>query len=118
MADKVIEELQKIGDYTGLSLDSIYKMLERQANLHLIYNILGILGCICVILVGLKYIKYFDKKAERSFRFDELRTIVTILTIGAFLLSIVIIPKCVVTILEILFNKPVWILEYLTGMIK
>ena len=118
MADKIIEELEKIGEYTGLSLDSIYKMLERQANLHLIYNILGILGCICVILVGLKYIKYFDKKAERSSRFDELRTFVTILTVCAFLLSIVIIPNCVTTILEILFNEPAWILEYLTKLIK
>lgn len=122
MADKLIVELQKIGEYTGISIESLYEMLENQANVHLIYDILGFIGCISLLSLGIFAILYFRKKDKEDYNYSTnyeslmiASSVATTIIAGA---SLVIIPLCVGEIIQILINKPAWILEYLTGLIK
>lgn len=126
MAEKLILELQKLEEYSGISMESIYEMLEKQASVHLIYDILGIVGCIVLLCLGVFAILHFRKK-EKETRgryfiinddYESLKIISSIATTFIAGISLFLIPFCVADIIQMIVNKPAWILEYLTKLIK
>lgn len=126
MAEKLILELQKLEEYSGVSIDSIYQMLEKQASVHLIYDILAIIGCIVLLCLGVFAILYFRKKDKETRRghyfissdYESLKIISSIATTFIAGISLFLIPFCVADLIQIIVNKPAWILEYLTKLIK
>ena len=122
MAEKLMLELSKMEEYTGVSIDKIYDVLERQANVQIVHNILGIIGIILVVYIGYLASKYCKTKDEESSCYEvgwEMGTVLSItLTVGMMLFGLYLIPHNTAEIVQIIFNKPIWMLEYLTGLIK
>lgn len=126
MAEKLILELQKLEEYSGISMESIYQMLEKQASVHLIYDILAIVGCVVLLCLGIFAIIYFYKKDKEVYLrqkylkpdYEILLTISSVVTILIAGISLFLIPFCVADLIQIIVNEPAWILEYLTELIK
>lgn len=101
-------------------------MLEKQASVHFIYDILGIVGCIALLCLGVFAILHFTKKDKETRRgryfisseYESLKIISSIATTFIAGISLFLIPFCVADLIQIIVNKPAWILEYLTKLIK
>lgn len=123
MVDKLMIELSKIEEYTGVSVEKLYEILEKQATVELIYNIAGIILLIFLIYLGYLASKYFASKTETlgGYYSDEWE-IAMIISIGFTIIIAIValftIPIGIRDIIQIIVNKPVWMLEYLTGLIK
>lgn len=126
MMDKLIIELQKLEEYTGVSINSLYEMLEKQANVQLVHDILSIVACITLLCLGVLASIYFIKKDEEtnlgwhciSSIYEVMKEISLIATLGITSVSICIIPSRISEIIQIVMNKQAWILEYVTKLIK
>lgn len=123
MVDKLMMELSKMEEYTGVSVEKIYEVLEKQATVEIIYNVAGIIFIIFLICIGYSASKYFKSKSESINRYYqdtwEIAMIVSMaLTLVFVIMGLCIIPLCIGDIIQIIVNKPIWMLEYLTGLIK
>lgn len=126
MVDKLIVELQKLEEYSGVTVKALYDMLEKQANVHLVYNILGIVGCVTLTCLGILASVYFIKKGEETNLgwhcitsiYEVMKEISLTATLGISTISLLVIPSCIGDIIQILVNKQAWILEYVTKLIK
>lgn len=126
MVDKLIVELQKLEEYSGVTVESLYDMLEKQANVHLVYDILGIVGCVALICLGILASVYFIQKDDETNLgwhcitsiYEVMKEISLIATLSISAISLLVIPYCIGDIIQILVNKQGWILEYVTKLIK
>lgn len=126
MVDKLIIELQKLEEYTGVSVESLYKMLEKQADVQLLHDILAIAGCAGLLGLGVISSIYFIKKDDETNLgwhsitniYEVMKEISLISTLGIITISIFVVPARISEIIQILLNKHVWILEYVTKLIK
>lgn len=121
MVEKLMLELSKMEEYTGVSIDKIYDALERQANVQIVYNILSIIGVILVVYIGYLASKYCKTKDEESSYYEDWefwKLISMGFTAFFVIVALFYIPDCIIDIVQIIFNKPIWMLEYLTGLIK
>lgn len=122
MVEKLMLELSKMEEYTGVSIDRIYDVLERQANVQIVYNILSIIGVMLVVYIGYLASKYCKTKDEESPYYEDVWEIGTVFsisfTVGMILFGLYLIPHNTAEIVQIICNKPIWMLEYLTGLIK
>lgn len=122
MADKLIAELQKIGEYTGLTIDNLYKMLEKEAQVYFVYDILGVISCITLFILGLLVTRYSVKKMEEDESdydfFDMVRAVSSFLSLIVFIISLFIVPAMIAEMIHIKMNTPGWILQHLTQLIK
>lgn len=122
MADKLIAELQKIGEYTGLTIDNLYKMLEKEAQVYFVYDILGIICCISFLIIFILVEKYSAKKlkedkSENGF-LETVRALNSILILITFFVSVLLIPNMIADMIHIKMNTAGWILQHLTDLIK
>lgn len=122
MADKLISELQKIGEYTGLTIDNLYKMLEKEAQVYFVYDILGIICCISFLIIFILVEKYSAKKlkedeSENGF-LETVRALNSILILITFFVSVLLIPNMIADMIHIKMNTAGWILQHLTDLIK
>ena len=126
MADKLISELQKIGEYTGLTIENLYKMLEKEAQVYFVYDILGVIVCITLFILGILVTKYSMKKMktieEDSYEFDYgfldmVRAVSSILSLIVFIISLFIVPAMIADMIHIKMNTPGWILQHLSQLI-
>lgn len=126
MVEKLMLELSKMEEYTGVSIDKLYDVLEKQANVQLIYDISKIVGCVVLLCLGVLASVYFIQKDDETNLgwhcitsiYEVMKEISLWATVGIFTVSLFVIPSCIGDIIQILINKPAWILEYLTGLIK
>ena len=120
MVDKLMMELSKIEEYTGVSVEKLYEILEKQATIEIIYNIAGIIFLIFLIYLGYLASKYFRSKTKGYYNAEwELALNISItFTVTVAIIALIVIPIAIGDIIQIIVNKPVWMLEYLTGLIK
>lgn len=122
MMEKLWEELGKLAEATGVAVEKLYVILEQQAKVQLVWNILFIIGIIVAIVAGILLSKYFSKKAKEGGAYNEWDIPMVICSattaIFGFIGLFFTIPKLVREIVQIVVNPPVWILEYVMNLIK
>lgn len=122
MMEKMWEALEKLAQSTGVAVEKLYVILEQQAKVQLVYDVLMIIGVIVAILVGVFLTKYFLKKSKEDGLYSEWEipaTFTGITTgVGGFIGCVLLIPSLIAEIVQILINPSVWILEYVMNLIK
>lgn len=121
MTEKLWEALEKLAESTGVAVEKLYVILEQQAKVQMVYDVLLLIGIIILLIIGGIVIKKLHKKAKEDMwgDWDVLFVIVSAVTsvfgcIGVF----VLIPELIGEIVQIMVNPPVWILEYVMNLIK
>lgn len=121
MTEKLWEALEKLAESTGVAVEKLYVVLEQQAKVQMVYDVLLLLGVVILLIIGGVAIKKLHKKAKEDMYgdWDVLFVIVTAVTgvfgcMGVF----VLIPELIKEIVQIMVNPPVWILEYVMNLIK
>lgn len=121
MTEKLWEALEKLAESTGVAVEKLYVVLEQQAKVQMVYDVLLLLGVVILLIIGGVAIKKLHKKAEEDMYgdWDVLFIIITAVTsVFGGVAVFAIIPELIKEIVQIMVNPPVWILEYVMNLIK
>ena len=121
MEEKLMEAIESIAKASGVAVEKVYQVLEKQSKLQLVYDVVILVAVVSFIIGSIFLIIYAYKQSQKRPRnmWDTLFPIISISC--AFFDSVFIfavIPMCFLEIMQIIYNNPIWILEYITNLIK